>query len=117
MGHRTPEGILWDLAVKDERGKLDFDDMDVYVEEISNLSPDAFSRKAKRTYTCPSCGSNEDIQLSVEIIPESEDDPRGEVHSIWVDSACTRCGDWCCIDVTSEMGDFFAYWSEDREEG
>lgn len=68
-------------------------------------------------YFCKKCGTGEHIEFAVEVVPEDESKPTGDVHSIWVNAACGGCGDWICVDVTSAMADFFDYFGENRDEG
>lgn len=67
-------------------------------------------------YICKKCGTHENIEFSVELIPESKDTP-DDVATVWVYAECTGCGDWITVDVTDAMDDFFEYFGPNRDEG
>lgn len=67
-------------------------------------------------YICKKCGTHENIEFFVELIPENKDTP-DDVSTVWVDAECTGCGDWIAVDITSAMADFFEYFGPNRDDG
>ena len=68
-------------------------------------------------YFCKKCDTNKHIKFGVEVIPQDEAKPDGDVYCIRVNAVCHRCGDWISVDVTDSMDDFFDYFGPNRDEG